>query len=106
MNKECILLSDFNFLDEFYYKVQKGDSLSSLADKFHTTESVIIKNNRLSSDVKDGELIFITKIKGEKRVVMPYDSLEKLCDYDKVKIDEVVRKNMIDYLFVGQVIYI
>lgn len=92
--------------NNFLYKVEVGDDLKSVADRFHTTQRAIISLNGIEEDLRAGEYIVIEKITGEEYVIMPMDTLEKIANNDNEKLREIVRKNKIDFLYVGQKIYI
>ncbi len=90
----------------FIYMVEKGDTLKSIADKFHTTMQVLIVINGLESEVKAGEYIVVEKIDGELYYVKPGDTLEKIAKNDSEKIKNIKRRNKIDKIYPGQKIYI
>ena len=90
----------------FIYMVEQGECLKTIADKFNTTQQALIAVNGLETDVKAGEYIIVEKIQGDSYVVKVGDTLEKIASFDKEKIREIVRKNKIDCIYVGQKIYI
>ena len=103
MNK-LYYLNDFQ--SKFVYRVERGDDLNSLSDKFHTAPSRIIADNSLNEEISEGELLVIEKVDGEEYIVKPYDDLDKIAGYDEKKRREIVAKNKTDYIYVGQKIYI
>lgn len=90
----------------FLYFVEKGDDLKSVADKFHTTQRVLIALNNLESEIKEGEYIIIEKLAGREYVVKPWDTFEKIAHNDKEQARELALKNKTELLYVGQKIYI
>ena len=90
----------------FVYKVESGETVFSLADKFHTTVEVIVKNNALTEDVKKGQFVIIERLDGEEYYVKPKDSVLKIANGNDEKKLQIIAKNKIEYLYVGQKLYI
>ena len=101
-----ILKSPSDFRESFIYKVEEGESLSDVAEKFHTTITVVISENCLTEEPTAGQYIVVTKIHGKKHVVMPKDDIFSLAGGDKNRMLEITSKNKIDELYVGQTIYL
>ena len=97
-------LSDF--LTEFAYRAEEGDTVLSLSERFSTTPTRIILSNGLTEELKAGEIVKIEKIDGTPYIVRPSDTLESLSGYNEEKRREIMNKNKTDYIFVGQKIYI
>ena len=90
----------------FIHKVEKGENVFTLAETFHTTVECIIKNNALTEDVKYGQYLVIEKLDGEEYIVLPKDTILKIAGNDKEKALQIISKNKIDYIFVGQKLYL
>ena len=104
---DSVILKDLSYFKKcFLYRVEVGDSLKTIADKFHTTQRVLTIINGLEYEPKVGEYIVIEKIEGEPFVVSPKDTLEKIAQNNLEKKMEIMRKNRIDSIYVGQKIYI
>lgn len=102
-----MILNDLSQVkNKFIYKVESGDSIFSIADKFHTTKELIIRLNALTEDVRVGEFIIIEKVQGEEYIVKPTDSLRQIAHYNNEKSFEIINKNKTNCLYVGQKIYI
>lgn len=100
-------LFDLSFYqDKFIYRVQNGDTIKSIAEKFHTQETFLISLNALTEEVCVGDILLVEKIKGEPYIVKPLDTLEKIAGYDKDRIFEIINKNKTDVIFVGQKLFI
>ena len=100
-------LRDLSYLKKtFLYKVELGDSLKSIADKFNTTQRVLIVINGLEFEPKVGEFIIVEKLEGESHVVLPLETLDSIAQKYNVSVQEIIRKNKTDVIFVGQKIYI
>ena len=91
---------------KFLYMVVRGDDLRAVADKFHTTQQVLIEINHLDEEIKEGEYILIEAVEGEEYIVKPEDTLEKIARYDKELLRRLILKNKTDSVYVGQKIYI
>lgn len=105
INKQ--ILNDLSQVkNKFIYKVESGDTVFSIADKFHTTKELIIRLNALTEDVRVGEFIIIEKVQGEEYIVKPTDSLSQIAHNNDEKSFEIINKNKTDCLYAGQKIYI
>ncbi len=91
---------------EFIYRVEKGDSLGSIAEKLKTTVQIIVSDNILKEEPSAGELLLIEKPAGNPYIVKPYDTIERLSFGDKKRELEILRNNKTDFIFVGQKIYL
>ena len=74
-----ILFSPTPTEDSFFYTVQKGDALSKIANKYHTTVELIQKMNHLSNDVihagvelKVSKAIYFIKVDKSENKLMLY----------------------------------
>ena len=103
MNK-LFNLSDF--VTSFIYKTEDGDDLSSIAEKFHTTESLLITLNALKEQPRPGDVLLVERVEGEPYVVKPGDTLLSIAGGDKDKVYMIMNNNRVDTIFVGQKIYI
>ena len=90
----------------FLYVVETGDNLKIIADKFNTTQRVLIMINGLENEVKVGEYILIEQLDGIKYIVKPGDTLEQIATYSKDSLQSIKIRNKIDDVYVGQKIYI
>jgi LysM repeat protein len=90
----------------FVYMVEKDETVFTLAKKFHTTVEVIVKTNGLTEDIKRGQFLLIERVDGVEYFVKPKDTIFKIANYSDEKRTEIVSKNKIDYVYVGQKIYI
>ncbi len=92
-------------LKEFYYVCEEGDTLSEIANKFKTTKNLIIKDNYLSSEVKNGTVLFIKKYEIIYEVE-PSDNIEKIAEKFNMTSEEILRVNKINYVYPTQKIVI
>ncbi|MBR2384353.1 MAG: LysM peptidoglycan-binding domain-containing protein [Clostridia bacterium] len=106
MINDVILKDLSNEKKAFLYRVEVGDSLKTIADRFHTTQRVLVVVNGLESCPKVGEYLIVEKVDGVKYVTSPLDTLEKIANNNHEKIQEIKIKNKIDTIYVGQKIYV
>jgi LysM repeat protein len=79
----------------FVYKVQKGESVSILAKRYHTTKEILISINGLSCEISDGEYIVVERVEGEEYTVEPLDSIESIAERFSTTSWEIMTKNKI-----------
>lgn len=106
MINKTILTDLSQVKNKFIYRVEKGDTVYSIADKFHTTKELLISLNALTEDVKVGEFLLVEKVQGEEYIVKPTDSLEEIAHSSREKSFEIINKNKTDFIYAGQKIYI
>ena len=94
------------FKSEFICRVEKGEDLNSIAEKYGTTKQIIVSDNMLTEEPCAGELLLIEKPKGKPYVVKPYDTPESLSCGDKNRELEILTNNKTDVIYVGQKIYL
>ena len=90
---------------ELVYTVENGDDLRSIAEKFSTTENLIICDNFLNQAVKAGEKLYIKKQKNVY-VVTPYDTLKSIALKFNVSEQKILEENKITYIYAGERIVI
>ena len=101
MNEKTKIFNADDFSDCFVYRFERGDTIKSVADKFHSTPCNIISLNSLETPPKEGEYILVEKISGREYIVKPTDDLPTLCGGDEKLLSLVKTKNRTDFIFVG-----
>lgn len=80
------------------YVFEKGDTLKSVAEKFNTTERVIICDNNLTAPPVAGQAAYIAP--GEKVIVTGVeDDILSVCKNYGVSENEIYRLNKTDYIY-------
>ncbi len=97
-------MSDFK--KTFVYKTERGDDLDSIAEKFSTTKQIVVTNNLLTSKPEQGDMLVIERANGKEYTVKPFDTIERLSGGDKRREIEILKNNKIDFIYVGQKIYL
>ena len=100
------LNSIFDNKNFFVYKAQRGDTIKSIAERFHTTKEVIVQLNGLTSEICVGQFLAVEKIEGEEYYVKPKDTFESIAFNSGKNPIELMIKNKTDFLYVGQKIYL
>ena len=88
-------------MKKFFYRVQKGDLLCSIANKFNACLFKLIKENCLKEEVRGGQLLFIEMEESELYEILPSDTIYSLCKKFNKSKDEILIENQIEYIFCG-----
>lgn len=104
MNKKFDNIGRFKKI--FVYKTERSDDLLSIAEKFGTTERIIVADNLLTEEPRPGEMLVVEKPEGRAYVVKPFDTLESISGGDKKRELEILKNNKTDFIYVGQKLYI
>ncbi len=76
------------------YEVQKGDTLSEIADTYGLSMNTIIWENNLKSKVlKEGQKLSILPVTGVKHIIKKGDTLDKIAAKYDADVDEVMIYN-------------
>jgi len=77
------------------YKIEEGDTLNSLAEKFNISVETILWANNLSknSQLKPGQELVILPVSGLLHLVKPGDTLSGLATAYKVEISKIIEVN-------------
>ncbi len=90
-----------NGMEKFFYRVVKGDSIAALSSRFNLPQTVIIKDNNLSREITEGDVVFIRAAAGKTYRVQPFDTLERVAERFNVSAETLAKINGVDYLFYG-----
>ena len=99
------LIHIINCYGEGVYVVESGDTLSSIAEKFSTTENLIAIENNINSEVNIGDKLYI-KMHKTIYTVTPMDTLKSIATKFNVSEDRLLYENKISYVYVGERIVI
>lgn len=86
-------------MKKFFYRVEKGDFLFDISNKFSVPVGVIISLNGLKKEIEEGDLLYIEIPEGVKYISKINDTLSKISEELKVSEDEIRKKNGITVLF-------
>lgn len=93
------------------YKVEPGDSLSSIAEKFNVSLNTILWANDLtkSSEIKVGQKLIVPPVSGVIYHIKKGDTLSEIAEKYKGKVDEIVAFNELsgeNDIYVGDILII
>lgn len=106
MNEKPKILKLEELNGKFVYRVEKGDTLHSVANKFHTTPQLLIDINFLTEEPLEGEFLVVERLDGDAYTVRPGDDLFSICGGDEKTVEAVKLKNHTDFVFVGMKIVV
>ena len=93
-------------MEKFFYRVEDGDTVFSVSQKFQIPPTLLIKQNCLKKEITCGDLLYIERCVGNFYAVKPFDTIEDISKKFCVSKDEILQNNGIDYLFYGLIIKI
>lgn len=88
-------------MKKFFYRVGKDDSVLSLAERFNALPTVIIKDNAISEEIKEGDVLFIEETDGKTYTVQPFDTFQSVGEKFNVSPERIAEINGVPYLFYG-----
>ncbi len=84
-----------------FYFVEENETLSTVAEKFSTTERVIFVENSLKNQEISGKILYIRTFKKIYKVDV-FDTIETVCEKFKISKEIFKKINYVDYVFCGQ----
>ena len=93
-------------MEKFFYRVNGGDGLLSIASKFNVPPILIIKDNNLKDEIQAGDVLFISKTGGRTYTAKPFDTMESVAAQFNVSAERLKETNGADYLFYGLTVVI
>ena len=90
-----------------FYRVRKGDCISTISNLLDVPENAIISLNNLTCEVEEGDLLYIEKLL-DKRVyrVLATESLSSIAKKFCISENDILSLNNISYVYMGQKIYL
>lgn len=83
------------------HRVEKDETIYDIARTYHINPQVLIK--KYGTNLYPGQcLIFCTNKK--YHIVKPTETIEKICQQYDISRDELIKKNNITKLFIGQML--
>ena len=93
-------------MEKFFYRVKEGDSVLSLAERFSVPPVLLIKDNNLTEEIQNGDVLFICKTRGRTYTAKPFDTVESVAARFNVSAERLKETNGTDYLFYGLTVVI
>jgi len=93
-------------MTKFFYRVGHGETLFLVSNKLSVPCFKIIRQNNLTREIEQGDLLYIEKSseKGRLYKVQPFDTLDSVCEKFCIDKQKLLEKNGVDYLFYGLII--
>ena len=91
-------------MENFFYRVENGDTVFSISDRFSVPPTTIIKTNNLKSEVSEGDLLYIQKINGCLYRVKPFETAFSVAQKFGTTEQKILQDNGVEYLFYGLII--
>ena len=88
-------------MKKFFYRVNKNDSVISVANTFNLSPTKIIKDNKLCREIEQGDLLFLQKEECMLYKVQPQDTLCSIAKKFNTTEYKILQDNGIDYIFYG-----
>ena len=92
-------------MKNFFYRVQEGDCVISLSNRFCVPTRDLIEENALKGEIREGDVLFITP-KDNAYPVLPHETAKDVSEKFGIPADEVLKSNGVIYLFYGLVLRI
>ncbi|MDY6367263.1 MAG: LysM peptidoglycan-binding domain-containing protein [Clostridia bacterium] len=78
----------------------------TISAKFKTPAQIIVNENNLKGEPKDGDVLVIPVTDGLLYVVKPFDTTKSIAEKFNMTESELLEKNKIPYVYVGEVLII
>ncbi len=93
-------------MTKFFYRVQKGDTVSSLSERFDVPQIKIISFNCLKKEIEEGDMLYLEKEKAQTYRVGLFDTAKSVADKFNMTEKELLSLNGVEYIFYGQTILV
>ena len=90
-----------NGMKKFFYRVSKGDTATSIANKFKLSVTKLIASNSLYKEVQEGDILYIEIGEGKVYTVGVKDTLNSLSQDFGVSQEKILEDNGVPYIFYG-----
>lgn len=90
-------------MKKFFYRVKAGDTVLSLSDKFCVPTCDVIRENNLSAEIKEGDVLIISPLKNAYKV-RPFESETEVAEKLGVDSETMLSYNGFPYFFYGLVV--
>jgi len=90
-------------MEKFFYRVQAGDSVLSVCQRFNCSMGKLISLNELKTEICAGDVLLVER---EKTIYMvkATDTLEKIAKRFNLSPQCILEKNCVPYIFCGLII--
>ena len=88
-------------MEKFFYRVNQGETLQSIAKKFNLSPISIIKDNGLKEEIQAGDVLCLIKQNHEIYFAEPFDTFRTIAKKFSVSEELLKDKNPVPYVFYG-----
>ena len=91
-------------MEKFFYRVEEGDTILSLSEKFRMSACKIIKQNNLKKEISCGDILCIES--GGQRLykVNPFDTASSVAKKFNTTEEKILTDNGVEYIYYGLII--
>lgn len=93
-------------MKKIFYRVQDGDSLSAISNRFNVPTFYVIKLNNLTAEVCSGDLLYLELLDRRTYTVGATDTLLSLSEKFNIPPQKLLEDNGVPYIFYGLTIYV
>ena len=93
-------------MKKFFYRVEQGDGVLLVANKFNLSPTRLIKDNNLSDEIECGDMLYIESADCVLYTVKPTDTLSSIAKRFNVQEQKILDDNCVPYVFCGLTIEI
>ena len=88
-------------MEKFFYRVNDGDSVFSVAERFNVSVTALIKQNNLSKEIEAGDLLYIETEPCTLYKVRPEDTALSVAKRFGTSEQKILSDNAVPYVFYG-----
>ncbi len=88
-----------------FYKIGENESVQSVARKFSISPQNLVFHNA-GIKIQDGVTIVIPKLFGRSYKVQACDTIGGICDKFGINVDEFVKKNGVEFVYHGMIVWV
>jgi hypothetical protein len=89
-----------------FYRVQKGETLKDLSDRFKIPELVLINDNNIKSEIEVGDMLIINVYNLNFYEVKHLEKIEDICKKFMMTKGEFIHINGVDYVYGGMKVFV
>ena len=94
-------------MKKFFYRADKGDTLRSVSERFQIPAVKIIKDNNLSGEIEEGDMLYLEKEESWKiYTVSPTDTAESIAEKFHTTAAKILEDNNLPYVYFSQQIIV
>ena len=88
-------------MEKFFYRVNDGDSVFSVAERFKVSVTALIKQNNLLREIEAGDLLYIESEPCTLYKVKAEDTIFSLAKKFGTTEQKILSDNCVPYIFYG-----